>query len=155
MAEWLVEFAVPGKPEPQGSIRQFDLPPKCPACHRGRRTILTSDNAALREWRITVGKVAQRAMKGKVPIRGAVELELVFFMEPPKTMPKDRIHPSVRPDRDKLERGVMDALSGIVYIDDAQVVDGSVRKRYPLPGDSAGVIVRARAIDPIQERMKL
>ena len=39
-------------------------------------------------------------------------------------------HPTVKPDVDKLSRSVLDALTGIVWVDDAQVVDKTVRKRY-------------------------
>lgn len=38
--------------------------------------------------------------------------------------------PAVRPDRDKLERFVMDALEGVVWKNDAQIISGWVEKRY-------------------------
>ena len=52
----------------------------------------------------------------------------------PKTV--TRMHPIGRPDWDNFGKTVSDALNGIAYRDDSQVVDGRVIKRYCLPGEA-------------------
>lgn len=49
--------------------------------------------------------------------------------------------PGRKPDLDKLARAALDALTGVVFLDDAQVVDLVVRKRYTDPGQQPGVSV--------------
>jgi crossover junction endodeoxyribonuclease RusA len=39
----------------------------------------------------------------------------------------------VKPDLDKVIRATCDALTGILYADDAQIVDTSARKHYGSP----------------------
>ena len=41
-----------------------------------------------------------------------------------------RLMPATKPDCDNLAKTVLDALNGVLWLDDAQVVDLSVSKRY-------------------------
>ena len=75
-------------------------------------------------------------------------VDLLFILPKPKK-PKWAV-PAVRPDRDKLERFVMDALQSIVWTDDARVVGGLVEKRY---GDRPGV--RITVWDPDRQGVLL
>lgn len=52
--------------------------------------------------------------------------------------------PAVRPDVDKWLRRVLDALSGVVYADDGQVVEVVARKRY---GDPARAEIAVKAFE--------
>jgi Holliday junction resolvase RusA-like endonuclease len=52
--------------------------------------------------------------------------------------------PTVRPDTTKLLRAIEDALKGIWYRDDAQIVDQAVRKRW---GTTARVEMRVQVIE--------
>ena len=71
----------------------------------------------------------------------AVTLRIRYYMPRPKTAkPSKRPHPHVRPDIDKLERAVLDGLTGVVFADDAQVVAIDHRKLYA-DGCSPGVEV--------------
>jgi Holliday junction resolvase RusA-like endonuclease len=72
----------------------------------------------------------------KPPLDGAVQLDLTFVLVKPKTV--KRIYPFVRPDLDKLCRAVLDALTGIAYKDDQQVVTLNANKTY---GERAGVFI--------------
>ncbi len=65
-----------------------------------------------------------------VPLR----LSVTFWHARPKTCPKSRQYPVTRPDFDNEAKLVMDAASGYVYHDDAQIVTALIRKRYCLPG---------------------
>lgn len=63
-----------------------------------------------------------------IPKGRGVSLSVVFTFIRPKGC--RRSEPCVRPDCDKLARALLDALTGIAYHDDGQVVSLSVRKMY-------------------------
>jgi Holliday junction resolvase RusA-like endonuclease len=74
---------------------------------------------------------------------GPVVLDLFFYLPRPKTYAKKKRHHIRKPDRDNLEKGVKDALKGIIWKDDSQVCDGRTRKMY---GDPPRVVIAVRLI---------
>ncbi len=125
-------FDVPGLPQSQGSLRAFV---------RGNKAILTSTNTKLRAWRADVRTIA--ADHCPEPTRGAVTIGLGFDFPRPashygtgKNAEILRRNAPVRhmqtPDLDKCLRASLDALSGIVYHDDKQVVQTIALKRWSL-----------------------
>ena len=125
-----VQFFVPGSPAPQGSKR-----------HVGRG-ILIESSRAVGPWRERVALVAHKAMRDaghSGPFTGPVTMRSDFVLPRPKSAPKTRAVPATkRPDADKILRAVGDALSGICYVDDSQVVDIRGTKRIALPGEGPG-----------------
>lgn len=121
------EIFVRGIPQPQGSVRAF----------RNRKTgqpIIVCKTRSTGEWRQAIKAVLSLDWTGPA-IDGPVRLSLVFRLPRPASAPKKRILPERRPDLDKLVRAVLDALRGIVYVDDARVVELVARKVYsPEPG---------------------
>lgn len=81
--------------------------------------------------------VVRRAMDGRQPLQGALVLIVKAFLPIPKSWSKkkksmameSKIFPTGRPDADNLLKSV-DALNGVVWEDDAQVVDARVAKFY-------------------------
>lgn len=69
-------------------------------------------------------------------------LEIRFFFTRPKSCPKDRFVPSVKPDLDNLVKAVKDALNQVVWKDDALIVSLTASKAYA-PTDSIEVKVLA------------
>ena len=123
-----ISFSVLGYPEPQGSLKA--VTPK------GRNyTALISDNADLKPWRQQVGTVALLAMRaaGFGVSSEAIALTLSFYFAKPKSASKRLVEKITRPDCDKLERAILDSLTGIVYRDDAQVVRVIKSKTFGLP----------------------
>jgi Holliday junction resolvase RusA-like endonuclease len=102
-------------------------------------TVLKADNPKLHPFRRLVGLEAVRARAAagihevfaprEIPVRVAI----TFVFEKPKTAPKGRTRPVVKPDIDKLTRACMDALTGVLYDDDSQVVDDEHHKIYGTP----------------------
>jgi Holliday junction resolvase RusA-like endonuclease len=88
--------------------------------------ILHSQGSALAVWRSTVALSARFA--GAKPVEGAIGIEISFRVKRPKTVKRD--YPTVAPDLDKYIRGVLDALTGIAYQDDSQVIDIKAEKVY-------------------------
>ena len=88
--------------------------------------ILHSQGSALAVWRSTIALSARFA--GAKPLDGPMGIEVTFRVRRPKTVKRD--YPSVAPDLDKYIRACLDALTGICYIDDSQIVDISSKKVY-------------------------
>lgn len=56
-----------------------------------------------------------------------------FYLERPKSAPKKRTQPVKHPDGDNLLKSVADALQGIVYERDQQIIRFEGQKHYGLP----------------------
>jgi crossover junction endodeoxyribonuclease RusA len=65
----------------------------------------------VKEWQETVAVAARRVMDGASPIEIPVKVKIDFYMPTKRRM-----------DLDNLSKGVLDALNGIVYLDDKQIV---------------------------------
>ena len=88
-------------------------------------------------YEAALSAAAQAVMVGREPLTGPLVVVVYAFMPIPTSWPKGRqrearqriIRPQTKPDWDNIGK-VCDALNGIVWGDDACVVDGSVRKFY-------------------------
>lgn len=140
----MIAFTVYGKAQPAGSKRAF-------VNKRTGKAIVTDDNARSRPWKQEVASVAYRvwreANEGDMfaPLMtGPLYLRVDFYFARPKGhygtgRNADRLKasapefPTGRPDCTKLLRGLEDALTGVLWRDDAQVVYQAVRKFYGEP----------------------
>jgi crossover junction endodeoxyribonuclease RusA len=129
-------FFVAGVPVTKGSKTMVRL-------KSGKYMMVEAGNMKKRDtlkvWMRTVKETAIR----EVPevLGGAVSLDVTFYLHRGKTI--KRSVPCVKPDLDKLMRGVGDALSGVAYEDDARITDITMRKRYAgEDGTGAYIIVR-------------
>lgn len=77
---------------------------------------------------------------------GPVALSITFHLKRGKTV--KRKYPIVRGtgDLDKLERAILDALTGVAYVDDVQVVHISSWKHYTDGEPGAGVTITTDGI---------
>lgn len=79
---------------------------------------------------------------GEPPIHGPVALRIVYcFPRPKAARGRDRVWKTTRPDLDNLEKAVMDALSGVAYIDDRQVAVKQTAKILGAGLDAPGALV--------------
>lgn len=131
-----ISFTVLGRPQPQGSMKGFVLPGKD---GKKPRAILTSDNTKMKPYRQQVGWAALSARAGAgysglfAEKQVAVSVEMKFYFEKPKSVSKKRLHMVVKPDADKISRSTIDAMTGILFADDAQIIQLSASKYYGLP----------------------
>lgn len=124
-------FTVLGIAQPQGSARAFTYTRR-PEKGGGIGARVDSDNPKLKDWRRHVALAATNVMASlrRGPSVNAVAVTAAFYLPRPKYL-GSKVAPMVtRPDLDKLARGICDALTGIVYRDDSQVVSLTVTKHY-------------------------
>lgn len=74
---------------------------------------------------------AKILMLGKPIFDTALNVEVAFVFKRPKSVKiKKRKHPTIKPDCDNLIKSLFDALNGVVWTDDAIVVNVSACKIY-------------------------
>lgn len=109
-----LRITIPGQPQPQGSKNGY---------LRGGRIVLVESAKGLKGWRKQVAFEAARAATGwRIPDKDTpIRLSVTFFLTKPKSI--KRIFPTVKPDLDKLLRGLCDGISDsrCVWVDDNQV----------------------------------
>ena len=134
-------FTVHGVAQAKGSMRAF-------APKGGGRPIVTDGNRNVKGWQYLVASAAGDAL-ARVPddtrarlYASALRCELVFYLPRPKALRAAIVPHTKRPDIDKLVRAACDALTGIVWHDDAQVVELVAVKRYAETGAGPRVDVR-------------
>lgn len=62
-----------------------------------------------------------------------LDIELEFYLQRPKSLPKKIQHHVKKPDIDNLAKSVMDAMEGVIYVNDAQVIALRAYKLYGFP----------------------
>jgi Holliday junction resolvase RusA-like endonuclease len=144
-----ISFTVYGEAKPAGSKRVFVNP-------KTGKPIVTDDaGKGGKAWRQEVAGAAEKAMfeAGLRPLAGPIALLLTFYRPRPRShygtgknaevlKPSAPAYPTTRPDTLKLARAVEDALTSIVYRDDAQIVDGYQHKRFGSPARCEISVVR-------------
>lgn len=108
-----------------------------------RQWRVTDANRKAAPWKAQVAQVVGGEMAGKDLFDGPLAMTLRFVRPRPKGhFKKDgelsaagrrRRYPTVKPDVLKLARGVEDALTGVAYRDDAQIVHERLLKEYGEP----------------------
>jgi Holliday junction resolvase RusA-like endonuclease len=123
-----VSFSIPGAPRGKGR-------PKF--ARRGQGVVTyTDDKTASYE---NLAKLACRdAMAGAPPMTGAICANITSYFPVPKSASKMRRaamlqgieRPTKKPDRDNIEKAILDGINGVAFVDDAQVCDGRSSKWY-------------------------
>lgn len=124
---------VPGEPAPGGSKKGFYN-------KNLKRVLMVPDCPRTKPWMNIVAAYARRAYPNK-PLEGPIRVSYLFqFIRPEghygsgrncrKLKPSARQHMTVKPDLTKIERSTEDALTGIIWKDDSQVVSCTKDKIY-------------------------
>ena len=93
--------------------------------------------AETRKYQDALAWAAKAAMRAKAPFDGPLELTVSAFMAVPPSWPQKKrdaalagiVRPTGKPDADNFLKQI-DALKGITWKDDAQIVDARIVKRY-------------------------
>lgn len=148
----MIRFTALGQPQTAGSKRAFVLrrrdgslvtrPGGSPVVN------VTDDNARSKDWRRTVAWSARQVFTGEL-LRGALRVTFTFYRPRPKghvgangltKAGRENPYPTTKPDALKLARAAEDALTGVVWHDDAQIVEEVLSKRWGEPARMECVI---------------
>ena len=148
-----ITIIVPGTPQPGGSKRAFAYQVKGAINHKTGgplyRASVTEDNVKSSDWRATVRHMA--SIQCRQPLQGPLAVSFFFRVARPRghfnakgmVTPGKPAFPDVRPDTTKLMRSTEDALKGIVWADDCQVVKQYACKDYGMP---TGCVITVRRL---------
>jgi crossover junction endodeoxyribonuclease RusA len=116
------------------------------------RPVLTSTNPKVKGWQQLVAEQAQQVAEDGLFV-GPVAMGVVFHLPRPQSLPKRILHHTKKPDLDKLVRALKDALKGVLYTDDSQVVRLLAHKQYAAIAAAPCAVItvtEAAAPDPTQ-----
>lgn len=124
----MITFVVPGKPQGKGRARAFVR-----AGHVGHYT-----PEKTRSYEGLIRALALQEMQGKKPTERPVRAEIYVAFGVPDSWPawkrmaaiSGEISATVKPDADNVVKAVKDALNGICWIDDSQVISLAVHKHF-------------------------
>ena len=141
-----VRFTVPGKP----------VAKQRPKFSRAGAFVRTYTPEKTVNYESLVRLAASDAMNGARPMEGPVLLTVAINLQIPVSASKKQqalmaanvVMPTKKPDADNVLKAVKDAINGVVWRDDAQVVDITVSKRYSA---SPCVQVVVEALEPQAE----
>jgi Holliday junction resolvase RusA-like endonuclease len=85
-----------------------------------------------REWKEAIRWQVRSA--GAQILEGPLVLSMKFYLSRPKSLPKKVVDHVKRPDLDNLCKAVLDALNGLCFKDDSQIVAMRLSKTYGPPG---------------------
>ena len=137
----MITIHLPGKPQGKGRPRA--------TVRGGHATMYTP--AKTRSYEGELKYFGQQAMGDRPPLLGPLSVVIVASFDVPASWSRKKtaaalrgeVRPTTKPDFDNLAK-VCDALNGVVWKDDAQIVDGSVRKRY---AREPGLRIEVRELD--------
>ena len=146
----MIEFFAQGIPKPGGSKKYVGQ-------HNGHALIV--DMSKNKGWRKIVAATAKASFTGPL-LTDALSVTFAFVVRRPLGHWRasgalkawaEPLCPVVRPDVLKLTRSTEDALTGIIWKDDAQIVDEHISKRYQRAmGEKTGVLIRVSIYQPTQ-----
>jgi Holliday junction resolvase RusA-like endonuclease len=128
-----LKFFVPGIPAPGGSKRAFYI-------KELKRAIVAPASKKTKPWMQAVAGCVRAEYDGEV-LQGPLSVEFQFRFLRPKSHYRTGqyagyvknsapLYPTGRPDRTKVMRSTEDALTGILWKDDSQIVAGDATKIY-------------------------
>jgi Holliday junction resolvase RusA-like endonuclease len=137
---FIVNFEIPGDPVPKGRPR---------FARRGTFVQTYTDSKTI-EYETLVGFKARQAIGASEPLKGHLTVFLYLRYAVPASYSKKRTEACLngleypkRVDLDNCYKSITDAMNGIVYADDSQIVEAHILKCYSLePG--ANVMIQEK-----------
>ena len=148
------KFFALGEAVSQGSKQAFVIQPK--GGGKPRAVMTETSGKKLKVWRDGIQLQARQAFPDG-PYSGDVMVSLVFHIRRPKShygtgrnaetlKASAKKRHNQKPDIDKLTRAVLDALTGPAIVDDSQVFDLQVLKKWSGRDEPRGCWIRVREV---------
>lgn len=139
-----VEVRIPGEPCAQGRPRFV----------RRGKFVSAYDPPKSRNWKATAQEHMRRAMHGRPPLQGALNCDIVATFTCPrsdyrKREPRSWRWHAKRPDIENVSKAVLDAATGVLWVDDDQVARLVVLKLIGAQGEAPSIWMTVRALDPL------
>lgn len=120
---------------------------------RGGKVCYTESTHPVQAYKQAIREAAEKLFPVSA-LDSPVMLDIDFMMPRPKRLMKknsrpDRIPHFARPDVDNLAVAVLNSLTGIIYIDDAQVCDCRIRKFYHSADELPHVEITVQELDRV------
>lgn len=129
MKEITYEFRIDGVAVPQGRPRATLRNKKSVA--QGAAPIIGAyDPKTSRQWKNAVKKALDKQALLAEPLDGPLAIDLTFYLPKPKSKPKGKKYPDVRPDLDNFVKLIMDCANERLFTDDGRIVEIHARKLY-------------------------
>jgi len=154
MSSGEVTFTVKGTPVAKGRPRSFTFADKTGKTRIGHHTPKKTVT-----YEGLVHATAVQAMGAREPFTGPVQMIVRMAFLPSESWPKwkkqlvvsNMVMPTGKPDIDNVVKAVKDAIKGVVYMDDSQVVRAGLIKEY---GPYAEINVKVKQLDAHPCRIK-
>jgi Holliday junction resolvase RusA-like endonuclease len=129
----MIQFTVSGQPIAKGRPRFRIVKPK-----DGPDFVSTYTPAETVAYEARISKAAKVAMGGRFPSSAPIEIMIELRMQIPVSWTKKKrlaaslgqVWATKKPDAGNVQKAIEDAMNGIVYVDDSQIVTLTVRKIY-------------------------
>jgi Holliday junction resolvase RusA-like endonuclease len=127
---FMVHFQVEGIPIGKGR----------PRFRRTKNFVQTYTDSKTAAWEETIKTVAKSAMGDTPPLESPVSVFVYFGLPVPSSYSKKRTTaclegreaPSKKPDLDNMAKAVLDAMNGVVFKDDSQIINLHLKKVYSI-----------------------
>lgn len=123
------------------------------AAHRGGVTVVYTPEQTLSveaEIRFYARQALNVDYPDFVPWCGAVKLELTAYVHRPKSA-KNRVYPISKPDLSNIVKIFEDALNGIIWVDDCQIVSITTSKLYAESPEGVGFMAHIQQLNTAGE----
>lgn len=136
-----ITFELAGHPQGKGRARAY----------RVGNFIKHYTPAETRSYEGMIRDAASREMNGREPADGPVEMLLTAVFDVPRSFSKKKqqlalgnnLRPTKKPDIDNIVKAFCDAINGVVFKDDCQIVSGQYAKVY---GPAPKVVVTVKPL---------
>ena len=96
---------------------------------KGRNYPLVYTDSKTAAYEIAVKMITKTQLpRGFKPFDGAIKVSISIEIARPKSVTRE--YPTVKPDLDNYAKALLDALNGLVWLDDAQICSLEVTKSY-------------------------
>ena len=143
----MIRLIIPGEPIAKGRPRFYPIRTKT-----GRTFSRAVTPERTRSYEVYIRELFAVTYPGFIPMEGPLSLTVDAYLGIPKSTSRKRreameggtIVPEKRPDADNILKSAGDALQGLAFLNDSQIAEATIRKRY---SERPRLIIRLWPID--------
>ena len=137
MIQRTINITIPGEPKPQSR-------PRSRAVQKAGKWIAMTyqPKGPDMDYRTRIAQMAASEMVGRQLFDGPLAMWVLLAVTKPKSKPKYKRCPDVKPDIDNYIKAICDALEGIVFRNDSQICQLIVKKLYAVFGAETQIYIK-------------